>query len=261
MIAEKFFADQNFSFKDGVFFQKGFVHSGFEDAYIDVRKKEGRFFTENEIAKLPDLKRNHPHFTEWQIRSNSTQRLVQYISKGNGTKNILEIGCGNGWLSNRLSKINDSQIIALDVNVIELKQAYTVFNSIKNIAFVAADVFTLDLPVKMDYIVLASSAQYFSDLNLLLTSLLQKLSDDGEIHILDTPFYHHHQVSQAKERSQLYFQAHNSKMIDHYYHHTFETLSEFNFEILYNPATPISRLKIKFLTASPFPWIKIKNNV
>lgn len=257
MIAEKLHADQNFNFKDGLFFQNQFPENDFESTYIELRKKEGRIFSNSDIAKLPEVDRNHQHLSEWKIRQRSSSRLFDYLNQKREEKLILEIGCGNGWLSHMLSRLKNTHVIGLDVNVTELQQAVNVFQRISNLTFIKGDVFTLKLPVKTDYVVLASSVQYFPDFTELVKVLLKMLSNNGEIHILDSPFYDHHNVRQARQRSDTYFSAQNSKMIDHYNHHTWQMLSQFNFQILYNPTSVISKLKNKIQLDSPFPWIRI----
>jgi protein-L-isoaspartate O-methyltransferase len=47
----------------------------------------------------------HRHYHEWQIRKASSNRLVKYLAKKQKILEILEVGCGNGWLSAKLSVI------------------------------------------------------------------------------------------------------------------------------------------------------------
>lgn len=257
MIAEKLMADPNYSFKEGVFYQSQFTQGDFESAYIDIRNKEGRLLSDSGVLNLPTVERDHQHFKEWQIRSQSATRLAEYLKKRQGDKNILEVGCGNGWLCHNLSKITNAQVIGLDVNVTELRQAARVFGRLPNINFIAADVLTLRLPVKINYIVLASAIQYFPDIVRLVEALTGLLPTTGEIHILDSPFYDKERVGQAKERSHSYFKSQHSQMQGHYHHHTCDELSKFKYEVLYNPSDLITKLKNKLTADSPFPWIKI----
>jgi ubiquinone/menaquinone biosynthesis C-methylase UbiE len=93
--------------------------------------------------------------------------LIDYLSLNSNEKKIAEIGCGNGWLTNKLSKIKNSEIIGIDVNIHELEQAAKIFAGNSNAAFVYADVFKMDL--KFDYIVLAGVVAYFKDFKELIT--------------------------------------------------------------------------------------------
>lgn len=259
MIANKLIADQNFIFTDGLFRQTSFYPNNFESAYIDIRKKEGRLFTNDEIKTLPDVSKGHPHFHEWKIRKRSLQRLVEYLESQRQEKIILEVGCGNGWLSHQLAKLKRAQVIGVDVNFTELQQAARVFHGITNLSFIFGDIFSIQLPVKVDYIILASSAQYFPDLSQLISVLQAKLSNTGEIHIMDSPFYEVTTVDSAQSRSKNYFSSHDSSMENHYFHHTWTDLEKFHFELLYDPSSIVSKLKTKFSIDSPFPWVKISN--
>jgi ubiquinone/menaquinone biosynthesis C-methylase UbiE len=257
MIAEKLLADQNFSLKNGLFIQNRFSKNDFEDTYIGIRKKEGRLFSDLEVPRLPEVNKNHPHAKEWQVRKKSSKRLLEYFNRVNTERIILEIGCGNGWLSHNLSKVNSSHVIGLDVNSTELEQAANVFRGAQNLAFIKGDVFSISLPFKINYAVLASSIQYFPDIAMLLNAISQLLAEAGEIHIVDSPFYFQKEVHHARERSNAYFTSQQSGMGNHYYHHTWEALSDFSFKIIYNPSDLTSKLKNKLSLDSPFPWIKI----
>lgn len=258
MIREILTSDSNFTLKDQVFFQNGFHANEFESAYLAVREKEGRLFSDVLVKNLPDTPRSHPLVREWQIRKESSQRLIGYLKKTNASKVILEIGCGNGWLSNRLSEISATDVVGLDVNTVELKQAARVFNDKQNLSFVAGNVFSTQLQFTFDYIILASSIQYFPDLQTLLQHLLGRLADRGEIHIVESPLYNQDSVLEAKTRSSKYFDSQRSPMNAHYYHHCWDALSSFDYTVPYDPKRILTRIKNKFGTGSPFPWIIVK---
>jgi ubiquinone/menaquinone biosynthesis C-methylase UbiE len=258
MVRETLMRDANFRFVDNLFYQQGFTKSNFENAYIDIRKKEQRLFSDPEAHVLPDLPAKHPLYREWQIRKRSATRLKNYLANYSDIK-ILEVGCGNGWLSNMISQLQKIEVVALDVNETELKQASRIFNSHSNLAFIFGDLFTINFPAKFDHIIFASSLQYFSDLNDVLKRSTQLLTSSGEIHIVDTPFYDHKEIEKAKKRSEQYFTTHGSRMSDYYFHHARESLSKYSTDALYNPASLVTRIKNKFVVDSPFPWFRISN--
>src|SRR5215203_4755336 len=76
----------------------------FEKLYMQLRKKEQRLYTDEEVRNLPQVIAAHPHFKEWQLRKKSCGRLIEYLDQKNKPLHILEIGCGNGWLSAQLAK-------------------------------------------------------------------------------------------------------------------------------------------------------------
>jgi ubiquinone/menaquinone biosynthesis C-methylase UbiE len=257
MVKESLESDASFTKIGNLFYQIGFQRNEFEPAYLDIRKKEGRLFSDLEVQHLPNIPSTHSLHSEWQIRKRSTKKLIDYLAQRSELK-ILEIGCGNGWLCNNLSKIPNATVVGLDVNELELKQASSVFRNVQNVTFILGDILTIQIPLQYDFIIFASSLQYFPRLEVLFSTLLKFLHNDGEIHILDTPFYDKSNVIDAKARSSVYFESHGSKMHDHYFHHTWESLSAFKPVFIFDPATPLNKLKSKFTRESPFPWIRIK---
>jgi hypothetical protein len=110
-----------------------------------------------------------------------------------------------------------------------------------------------------DYVVLAGSIQYFSDLSSLVTRLLTLLAPHGEIHLLDSPLYPADEIGAAHSRSLKYFSdAGFPAMAAYYYHHSWQSLQPFDPDLIYNPNTVLNKLKQKFTVASPFPWVRIK---
>ncbi len=244
---------------DGFFLeQNSFNKNEFEELYISLRRKEGRIFTEKEIAKLPVVPASHSHFKEWGIRKDSCSNLLNYIKKNGHVCNILEIGCGNGWLSAQLSSATKGEVTGIDINSVELKQAIKVFHKKHNLKFVAGDIHKGILgDKKFDMIVFAASIQYFKSLKEIIKTSLQYLTLQVEIHIIDSNFYPQHIVSAAKQRTKKYFSDLGfPEMSRFYFHHSFQELGFFNFEILYDPHSWINKLLLK---RNPFYWIVIRN--
>jgi len=95
----------------------------FEKKYIVIRSLENRLCTDEELAKLPDLPAEHPHHREWEIRRRSVQRLVRYLAGRKRPLEILEVGCGNGWLTHHLAELPGTKVTGIDINFTELQQA------------------------------------------------------------------------------------------------------------------------------------------
>lgn len=245
--------------KDNIFYQPGFAPTAFPADYILLRKKENRVFTDETVRSLPDIAADHPMKKEWDIRKHSLQKLIGYLREKKSVERILELGCGNGWLSHRLAISLPARVYAMDVNETELTQGSAIFNKIENLNFILGDVFSFDhKQQRFDIIVLAASIQYFPDFTRIVKKLLTLLEQGGEIHLLDSPFYDIDHLSAARKRSAEYFSLLGfPQMKEHYHHHAWHSLKEFNCEILYDPATIINRIKKHILPMSPFPWIKI----
>lgn len=228
----------------------------FERAYINVRDKEGRLLDDEQVKRLPYALEDDPHYKEWLCRLHSSQKVLRYLQGKdfNCSDWLLDIGCGNGWFSNLLAQTQTANVLAVDINQNELEQAARVFKC-DNLYFAYLDLLRdkrLLEPVKL--ICFNSSFQYFDQPIELLDLCLSLLTDDGEIHILDTPIYSVEEVAAAKQRSQDYYrQLHADDMIDFYQHHSRSLFEGYKVEWLYLPAKKPQRRS----TDSPFPWLKI----
>jgi len=234
-----------------------------EQLYLDVRKKEGRLYSDEIVKILPKLDSTDPLYHEWQIRKRSLQRFLSYLKKRRALLKILDLGCGNGWMANQLAENLICSVSALDMNTVELQQAERVFGKNPNLNFQYGNVFDPNYPdQQFDIVLLASSVQYFPDVQKLLARLLELLSRNGEIHIIDSPFYQSQEVSTARERSRRYYQQMGfPEMTNHYFHHSFIDLSQFDFKLLYDPNSLFQRIaKILIRYSSPFPWIRIEKS-
>jgi len=252
-------------FDNGVFQQTGLARQNdFERIYLSLRQKEKRFYTDEQVKMLPGVTPDEKLKNEWSTRRISANKLTLYLQKKGTVGKILEVGCGNGWLANKLALDLSTEVLAMDVNEAELLQGARVFSSEK-LNFVYGDVFTIDLKqTRFDYIVLASSVQYFRNIQSVIERLLQLLKSGGEIHIIDSPFYRSvKQVLAAKKRSVDHFTGlGHPDMASHYFHHTLKEIGNFNYMVLEDPDSIISTFRRRlFKTPHPvFPWIAIKSD-
>lgn len=229
----------------------------FEQLYIGLRNDEQRIYSDEEVAWLPDVDENHVHKKEWKIRKASAEKLVQYLKHKKRPLKILEVGCGNGWLSYHLSQIGSCEVTGLDINWFELQQAQRVFAAIPNLRFIYGDINSSLLESeKFDVIVFAASIQYFPLFKEVINKMLGHLNKTGELHIVDSRFYSENEIKEAEQRSREYFQrSGHDGMCALYFHHSLEDLSTFNFSFLYNPHSTLNKILKK---KSPFHWIRIK---
>lgn len=251
-----------FDFHDGIFYKKGAASAGiFENEYIRLREKEGRVYSDAVVSSLPEIDGHHPQSTEWRLRKTSAVKLISYLRKRHKTKSLLEIGCGNGWLSHALASSLTADVCALDINEVELRQGARIFQR-PELVFVYADIFTVSFNgFKFDTIILASSIQYFYDLPKLIKRLLEMITPDGKILVLDSPWYTSKSAAAARERSKAYFESMGvPEMAENYFHHTLSELAPFNCQVLFKPNSLVSIIKRKvFGKRLPyFPWIEIK---
>jgi ubiquinone/menaquinone biosynthesis C-methylase UbiE len=234
--------------------------SNFEEQYVALRRKEQRLYTDEQVKWLPDIESLHPHYREWQLRKNSCNKLIEYLSDKRRKLEILEVGCGNGWLCCQLSTIQRVKITGIDINRIELEQARKVFGHLSNVEFLHADISEEKIRTqKFDIIVFAASIQYFRSLDKILSYALELLKPAGEIHILDSHFYRSSELAAAVRRSAEYFQSMGFPgMKEHYFHHGVDELKNYAHKVLYDPES-INHLFAK--RKNPFPWIRIKHKI
>jgi ubiquinone/menaquinone biosynthesis C-methylase UbiE len=235
------------------------IYKRFQDLYISLRNSEQRIYSDEEVGRLPEVNEENPYEEEWKLRKDSCERLVKHLTKKNRPLKILEVGCGNGWLSHRLAQINQSVVIGVDINSVELEQASRVFAKQDNLSFIYGDISCgLMNGEKFDVIVFAASVQYFQSLRGVVNIALDLLNEEGEIHILDTHFYERKDVEAARERSEAYFRKMGfENMSKLYFHHSLEELESFNYELLYDAHAVLNKF---FNRRNPFNWICIKSN-
>lgn len=256
----KYFQDHpDFQFQDGLFCQTGFQgNPEFVRHYLQLRLDEGRVYDDETVLRLPEIPVNHPVLKEWIIRKRSTDRLIKNLGTKQNAK-IVEIGCGNGWLIHYLSKSLQFDFCGININEGELKQAVKLFGTNEKINFVYADIYSelfRDFPV--DVIILAGVVQYFSNLKALINRLLTVVKPEGEIHILDSPFYSDKDSEAAKARGDSHYEkAGHALMKNYYFYHRWNSIQSIGYKVLYDPSSVIEKIKKLVVPDSPFPWIKI----
>jgi ubiquinone/menaquinone biosynthesis C-methylase UbiE len=227
----------------------------FEKVYMASRKMEDRVYSDEQVAQLPNIEPSHIHYDEWQIRKRSASRLINYLGKKNKPLCILEVGCGNGWLSGMLAALKNSTVTGLDVNSAELNQAKRVFAERSNLHFTERDLINMEFGGKFDALIFAASIQYFSSFDEMINKTMSYLSPGGEIHILDSHFYPLKELELARHRSYLYYNSIGyGEMTEFYFHHSLNSLNKFHHKILYNPLSLKNKLLMK---KDPFPWVCI----
>src|SRR5258705_4604234 len=184
-------SNNSFSFKRNIFYQKELTHHDpFEKNYIELRKRENRVYADEVVRNLPDLDMPQSLKNEWLIRKITMRKLITYFKKKDKKNLILELGCGNGWLSHQLAVSLNAEILGLDINETELLQGASLFGDCQNLSFIYGDIFTIGIKEEtFDIVILAGSIQYFPDVARLVRRLLDLEKPAGEIHIVDSPIY------------------------------------------------------------------------
>lgn len=223
----------------------------FEELYAAVRSYEKKVYTDAQLASLPDFS---IHSKEWEVRRRSSGRLLAYLGKKRKSLKMLEVGCGNGWLSAKMAGLPKTYVTGLDINIAEINQANRVFK-MPNLGF-TYDTFnenTFDQE-RFDVIVFAASLQYFSSVVSVLQLAESLLNQGGEIHIIDTPFYDAEEAGRAAGRCRAYYKDMGiPEMAEHYFHHSLSELWGFKYKVMFDPTNLLNRIFKK----DPFYWIAI----
>lgn len=230
----------------------------FEKKYIEIRDLENRLYPDEELMKLPDLPIEHPLYREWQARKRLFNRLYRHLAGRRRSLDILEIGCGNGWLSRQMAEMPYAKVIGLDINFTELQQAARVFVDNPNLSFVHGDIRSGILEGRrFDSIIFAASIEYFPSLKKILHLCMGYLKSGGEIHLIDTRFYRPAEIEGERKATQAYYSSFGyPEMADYHFHYSLCDLKSFHYSILYNPDS----MRHRFLKNSHTGhWICIRN--
>jgi SAM-dependent methyltransferase len=202
-----------------------------EEAYIKVRETEGRVLTNRELERMPYVDAAFPLKAEWDIRAQNFERFRNYLkNKSQQMLRILDVGCGNGWMTRRLYDAGHD-VTGLDLNMVELIQAEQVFGQNERLQWIYADVLNDTIKGEYDIILLSASCQYFPDLEHLTTHLQSLLKQGGEIHLHDSIFYDPSEVVHAKQRTiEYYTKMCAPVMATYYYHHTRHVLDRLGYK-------------------------------
>lgn len=226
--------------------------SEFEKHYLNVRTKEQRVLSIQEIKQLPFVDKKSAYYHEWKLRQKSIDRFFRYLDAKKRPLRILDIGCGNGFFTH-LMAMKNHDLVGVDISLNELKRAALAFPD-KKLKWYCLDVMCESLPEeKFDVITFNASLQYFKEPVKILEVCKNYLNLNGEIHVMDSPFYKKETISDAQQRSIRYYKHIESQQMNSYYfHHDIQVLDKFNTEVMYDPH------KRWFKTYdSPFLWIKI----
>ncbi|HEY0976715.1 MAG TPA: class I SAM-dependent methyltransferase [Flavobacteriales bacterium] len=230
--------------------------SDFEQEYAAVRTRERRVLNDDQVRLLPDGSAL-PNASEWRIREAGMLRLLGCLKVHAPAGQVLEIGCGNGWLAARMQRAGH-HVVGIDPFTAELEQAARVFPD--GPVFVRAQPFTPALPRDhFDAVVFAASIQYFADADAVLQRALQLVRPGGRVHVLDTILYPDAAAARAAvERSNAYFtRMGHPGMIGRYHAHQRAALMALPGARLLDRPGPFLRLRSR-LGASPSPFTHLE---
>jgi len=229
----------------------------FETPYVRCRNKDGYILSDAEVSELPGTFLYNLHRKEWAYRKKSMERLTAYMKKQEKGGVVLDLGCGNGWISNKIAQLDKFEVWGLDINMHELEQAERVFSS-SSLNFCYGNVYEpIFEDASFDYVILSDTISYFSNLQQLINRCRSLLKSGGEIHIFDSPIYVENQIEEARSSQQDYYENWGcEEMLPYFHFHTKQDFSHYDYEYLYTYGFFQKLFRKK---NSPYPWIKIVN--
>jgi SAM-dependent methyltransferase len=181
----------------------------FIQEYETVRRAEGRGSTDpNYYRSLPYRDLNHNMSADWRIRRASFTTLLKHVvdpweQRSRRPLTILDLGAGNGWLSNQLSQRGHA-VAAVDLMTNDFDSLGCCIYYANLFSPIQAE---FDhLPFKngaADLVIFNASLHYSVDYQLTLGSALRTLAPGARLVVMDSPVYHQAasgaQMVQARE--------------------------------------------------------------
>lgn len=204
--------------------------------YNTARDIEGRLLDDERVAQLPHLSTG-THRHEWRVRERSAVRLLDHLAKHHRPLKVLDVGCGNGWMSAMMARAGH-EVLGIDRHLAELQQAARVFTD--GPRFALADIFNAALDDHcFDVVLFAASFHYFANVRSTIDRA-HALAQGGEVHVMDSVLYPSARAAQAaQQRTMAYYERIGvPAMADHYHCHTLEQFAGLGrMEILDRPVS------------------------
>ena len=170
--------------------ERGEVFSRFIRDYEIVRRSEGRGSADGTYYRtLP-----YHSSPDWRIRSKSfdvfVRKVLAPMEIGSKSLDIIDLGAGNGWLSNQLA-LRGHNLTAVDLTVNDFDGLGCHRFYASHFTPVQAEFDFLPVPEKaMDVVLFNASFHYSVNYRTTLVESLRILKDPGVIVLLDSPVYH-----------------------------------------------------------------------
>lgn len=164
-------------------------YAQFVKDYETVRRQEGRQSNDPVYYRSLPYKDTSGKFSaDWQIRALSYQ-FLERMTPAHST--VIDLGAGNGWLSNRLAAVGH-EAYAVDLLVNEEDGLGTWRFYQNEFHPIQAEFSKLPFPDKFaSQLIFNASFHYSENYEETLQEALRVIQPDGKIFIMDSPAYHH----------------------------------------------------------------------
>lgn len=113
------------------------------------------------------------------VQKKMGDKLIEDIKNNNPIKNILEIGCGTGYVTQRLvNHFPNAEITAIDIAPGMIEHVKSNIES-DRVNFICGDIEEMDLDNKYDLIISNATFQWFNHLNKTTSKLIRLLDKKG----------------------------------------------------------------------------------
>lgn len=164
----------------------------FASQYRAVRERDGyRRASPEYYRALPDVPESDPQFVVWQVRRESFNRLRRLLLGRfrRGAPTVLDLGAGNGWLSNRLAEAG-CRPVAVDVLDDERDGLGACRHYATPFPRVQADFDDLPFaPRQFDAVVFNGSLHYSPNVAATLSRAGTLLAPGGLVAVVDSPAF------------------------------------------------------------------------
>jgi SAM-dependent methyltransferase len=181
----------------------------FLSQYRTVRKRDGyRVLDPGYYRALPSVDAADPQHVVWEVRRESFTRLRQLLLSRfrRSSPAVLDLGAGNGWLSNRLTEAG-CRTVAVDLLDDDLDGLGACRHYDRAFARVQADFDDLPFAAhQFDAVVFNGSLHYAPDVSATLTRAASLLAPGGALAVVDSPAFAedtHGQLMCARNRERF----------------------------------------------------------
>jgi SAM-dependent methyltransferase len=188
----------------------------FVENYRRVRLGEGLASADPEFSRrLPFRDTTGRNAKIWRIRALHYLAIRGFLAVFPGSKRVLDVGAGNGWLARRLARSH--QVTALDVDATDT--GLLALGDDSGVARVRAEVEALPLRGgSFDVVIVAAALHYAVELPRALGELARVLRPKGALVIADSPVYSDaHARHRAWKRTLQYYEAAGAEQLAHRY--------------------------------------------
>ncbi len=200
-------------------------------------KRENHLYDDAEVREFPTTFSYNLHKEAWKEKSDLFDRFIKYLNKrfpeAPQPHVVLHLCSGMGWLPAKLAERKDFQVIGLENRKWLLEQATRVFYR-TNVKFLYGDILKKPFgPHAFDLIIIDEAMQYFPDLSQLLDSCFACLKSEGEIHLLNNPFYPANRIESQQNEQLIRLRQINCEATDpHLFVHSIESLRAYNITLM-----------------------------